>query len=312
MLIYRYILKHYVRYVNWISVTCLPVLYEAFFILSWVSLRFSVASVLALMLVRLCRSCRFWNRSRAISCNEQSLVHRFFASGPDPSVNRIEWLRATLVVLTGTCCTALLCTWIRNDSEETIDYGDVQYWLSRYEDTWYQQPFDWLGSFESLKPWIRPAAAGKQRVVHLGCGTSLLAEEMHDSGEFGEIWNIDVSELCLRIMQLRNAELRPTLRWVQADLRDSKVCRHLFAADFFDCAIDKSTLDSICDGGRDEDAAQYVAEVARILKPSGVFLMFSFSPPQSRLQHLSKTFNCEVQVAEDQCFVYTCTKPAVI
>eukprot|EP00438_Fugacium_kawagutii_P032865 Skav216124 [mRNA] locus=scaffold1946:245285:245974:+ [translate_table: standard] len=210
--------------------------------------------------------------------------------------------------MTGACCTTLLCRWLSED-EESIDYGDIQYWLTRYNDRWYQQPFDWLGSFGSLQPWISPAAAGKQRkVVHLGCGTSLLAEEMHDSGKFGEIWNVDISEVCLQIMRQRNEQLRPALRWVKADLRDSKTCSHLFEANYFDCAIDKSTLDSICDGGRDDEAAKYITEVSRILKPAGIFLMFSFSPPGSRLQHLSKFFSCKVEVAEDQCFVYRCSK----
>ena len=271
------------------------------------------------MFVRLCRGCRFWGNGRngrngrnghsraPILCNETLVSPRFLTSSP--STGRIEWLRASLVVLTGTCCTAVLCNWLNAENEESIDYGDIQYWLARYKDSWYQQPFDWLGSFQSLKPWIHPAAAGKQRVVHLGCGTSLLAEEMYDCGEFGEIWNIDVSEVCLQIMRTRNESQRPALRWVKADLRDSKACdKSGIEANFFDCAIDKSTLDSICDGGRDDEAAKYIMEVARILKPSGIFLMFSFSPPQSRLQHLSKFFDCEVQVAEDQCFVYNCRK----
>ena len=223
----------------------------------------------------------------------------------------MEWLRTTFVLLTGACCTAVLWKWSNEENEDSIDYGDIQYWLARYKDSWYQQPFDWLGSFQTLKKWIHPACAGKDsRVVHLGCGTSLLAEEMHDSGDFGEIWNIDVSEVCLQIMHLRNQQLRPSLRWVKADLREA--CEKSgIEANFFDCAIDKSTLDSICDGNRDEEAAKYVAEVARILKPHGVFLMFSFSPPQSRLQHLSKFFHCEVQVAEDQCFVYNCKKLSI-
>ena len=210
-------------------------------------------------------------------------------------------------MLSGTCCTALLCKWF-NESEEQVDYGDVQYWKRRYEDTWYQQPYDWLGSFASLKPWIHAEAAGKERVVHLGCGTSLLAEEMFDSGDFGEIWNVDVSETCLQVMRNRNEKLRPELRWVKADLRDMNSGAGRFDDAFFDCAIDKSTLDSICDCGRDDDAAKYVSEVARILKPSGVLVVFSFSPPPARLPHLYGQFNCQVEVAQDQCFVYLCRK----
>ena len=101
-------------------------------------------------------------------------------------------------MLSGTCCTALIYKYL-TDVEE-VDYGDVQYWKARYAEEWYQQPYDWLGTFASLKPWIAEAAKGS-RVVHLGCGTSLLAEEMFDSGAFGEIWNVDVSDACLQAGQ---------------------------------------------------------------------------------------------------------------
>ena len=79
--------------------------------------------------------------------------------------------------------------------EEDVDYGDVQYWLWRYRESWYQQPFDWLGNWKTLSPWIQAVAQG--RVVHLGCGTSTLAEEMLDAG-YTEIWNVDISEDCLK------------------------------------------------------------------------------------------------------------------
>lgn len=122
---------------------------------------------------------------------------RFVASHRETS-SRSEWLRASFLVLSGTCCTALIYKYL-TDVEE-VDYGDVQYWKARYAEEWYQQPYDWLGTFASLKPWIAEAAKGS-RVVHLGCGTSLLAEEMFDSGAFGEIWNVDVSDACLQAGQ---------------------------------------------------------------------------------------------------------------
>lgn len=271
-----------------------------------------VSCGLSAMWARICR--RFGNRNSrsraAVTSTEQPVSRRFLASHAGSTMTtRAEWIRTTFVVLSGTCCTALLCKWLTDEAED-VDYGDVQYWLSRYQDSWYQQPYDWLGSFISLKPWIQPAA-GKGRVVHLGCGTSRLAEEMFDSGDFGEIWNVDVSEVCLEVMRQRNEQLRPQLRWVKADLRDMSSgsdSAHRFEDSFFDCAIDKSTLDSICDCGRDADADKYIAEVARVLKPSGVLLVFSFSPPHARMRHLRSKFNCEVEVAEGNCFVYTCRR----
>ena len=219
--------------------------------------------------------------------------------------SREELLKATVFVTSTTLCTGVLCFYLqKDDAAADVDYGDVRYWQDRYEQEWYRQPHDWLGSFDSLKPWLEPAR-GKKRIIHLGCGTSLLAEDMADAWECGEVWNVDVSESCVQTMQARDKRSSARLHWVQGDVREM---RTLFEDGFFDCAIDKSTLDSVCDCNREADAARYVSEVARILNDSGVFVVFSFSPPSARLQHLQTAFQCNVQIAEDQCFVYTCCK----
>jgi len=220
-----------------------------------------------------------------------------------PKQGRDEWLRALGLVASSTICTGLLCKYLQ-DSDADVDYGDIHYWQERYKEEWYRQPHDWLGTFQSLKPWLS-AVKKTDRVVHLGSGTSLLAENMLDEGGCGEIWNVDVSESCVKAMQSRNSKHQRRLHWVAGDVRDM---RDIFEDSFFDSAIDKSTLDSVCDCNRDTDAARYVSEVARILRNSGVFIVFSFSPPPARLHHLQKAFQCDVSVAEGQCFVYTCHK----
>ena len=217
--------------------------------------------------------------------------------------NRDELLKALGIAASTTVCTGVLCYFLQR-SDVDVDYGDIQYWCDRYKEDWYRQPHDWLGSFESLKPWLGPCR-DKKHIIHVGCGTSLLAEDMADAWECGEIWNIDVSESCVKAMELRETKHRSKLRWVTGDVRDM---RELFQDGYFDCAIDKSTLDSVCDGHRDADAARYVSEVARILSDTGVFVVFSFSPPAARLRHLQNSFSCDVQIAENQCFVYTCYK----
>lgn len=188
------------------------------------------------------------------------------------------------------------------------DYGDVEYWEARYRAT-DGEPLDWLGNLADLEPWIRQSTAGARRILHLGCGTSILPEEMHDAGSFGEVCNVDSSASCLEAMRQRNAVRRPSLRWVLADVRDM---RGVFPDGGFDCAIEKSTLDSVCDGGRDEEAARYVAEVARVLRPGGTFLVISFAPPAARLQYLESLFSCEAEVAAGRCWAYSCRKRPVV
>lgn len=200
-----------------------------------------------------------------------------------------------------------------SDGVKEIDYGDMSYWDHRYRHD--REPFDWFGGLGPLTPWVREAAFGHERIVHLGCGTSELPEQMHDAGGYGEIHNVDCSPACLDLMRARNAPDasglggRPGLFWHLADVTDM---HDVLEDGAFGCALDKSTLDAVCDGGRDAEAARYVAEVARLLRPEGTFLVFSFAPPGSRLRHLEGAglFRCRVEVVQDLCFAYTCRKNA--
>ena len=85
--------------------------------------------------------------------------------------------------------------------------------------------------------------------------------------------------------------------------------REMISSDTIACAIEKSTLDAVCDCGHAYEAHRYVAEVARVLRPDGVFLVFSYAPPVSRLCFLEPHFRCDVDVLhEHRCFAYQCRK----
>jgi hypothetical protein len=62
-----------------------------------------------------------------------------------------------------------------------------------------------------------------------------------------------------------------------------------FGAAYFDGAIDKGCLDSIlCGEGSTANAAKYLKEVSRTLKPNGVFVVVSYGVPDHRSNHLDK------------------------
>ena len=42
------------------------------------------------------------------------------------------------------------------------------------------------------------------KVLNVGCGNSLMSEEMYDLDGYREIYNIDISTLCLDRMRARN------------------------------------------------------------------------------------------------------------
>eukprot|EP00929_Paragymnodinium_shiwhaense_P093857 TRINITY_DN54175_c0_g1_i1.p1 TRINITY_DN54175_c0_g1~~TRINITY_DN54175_c0_g1_i1.p1 ORF type:complete len:284 (+),score=51.76 TRINITY_DN54175_c0_g1_i1:71-922(+) len=250
----------------------------------------------------------------ARACLERALLpRRCFSNGrPGTGVTdgeRDRRIRLATALVTGVTGVAGLAWWQRrqadlDDDADDVDYSDTEYWERRYEA--YPEVFDWFGQLPSLEPWIAPVASGKQRIVHLGCGTSVLPEEMHDKGCYGDIYNVDSSKACIDTMKLRNQTKRPQLKWLQADVRD---LTGVFVDGEFDVAIEKSTLDAVCDNGHSEAGNRYVSEVARILHRKGEFLAFSFGPPASRLPYLEKHFDCKVHILHDhRCFAYQCVK----
>ena len=71
-------------------------------------------------------------------------------------------------------------------------------------------------------PWIDKSKEGWQNdvsILNLGCGNSILAEELYDNG-FKKVYNNDISAEVIQQMKERNAEKRPELEWDVMDVRD--------------------------------------------------------------------------------------------
>ena len=49
------------------------------------------------------------------------------------------------------------------------------------------------------------------KILNLGCGNSILPEEMYDIDRYTSITNVDISAVCINMMAERNQELRPSL-----------------------------------------------------------------------------------------------------
>lgn len=157
------------------------------------------------------------------------------------------------------------------------------------------QPFDWLTSAESLRPYIRYAIAGKElqnstqtsrrRAVHIGCGSSTLGEHLLLEPEYGiyHVLNIDQDQATLDHMQRRWNQRRDLfhnekrLEDVTADFQCADFCSERIEApsESIDLVFDKGTLDcALCS---DKAAACLLVEVYRLLLPiSGVYFIVSF------------------------------------
>ena len=134
-------------------------------------------------------------------------------------------------------------------------YADASYWNDRYAKK--DDAFEWLCGWEQLAPLWRRRVTNATRVLHAGCGTSLVGADL------GAV-NVDISLECIDAMR----KARPDGDWRVAD------CLALpFADDSFDAVLDKGTLDAFC-CDRDATAAAthaetYVRGAFRVLRPGG-------------------------------------------
>lgn len=96
------------------------------------------------------------------------------------------------------------------------NYGDATYWDERYAQS-KNSTFDWLESWLDIQKVIEQNALhfetdkdeelrvlrSKTNVLNLGCGNSILCEDMYDEG-YSQISNMDISSVCIETMKNRN------------------------------------------------------------------------------------------------------------
>ncbi|OMJ94504.1 hypothetical protein SteCoe_2276 [Stentor coeruleus] len=168
------------------------------------------------------------------------------------------------------------------------NYGDPEYWEKRYEEQ-KGKTFDWLEDYETLSIFIKHLISPDNRILILGCGNAELSEDMYQDG-FTHIDNIDISSVVIQQMKDRNLE-KNDMSWTVMDVMDLK-----FPNNYFDLAIDKSTIDALlCGDNAFINVAKMTKEVQRVLKVGGVYMAISYGIPDTRLEHFSwKHLNWEV------------------
>jgi len=87
------------------------------------------------------------------------------------------------------------------------NYGDPQYWEDRYKES-QGKVFEWLEDYTTIYPVFEyivkqlpifessPDWKSKLRILNLGCGNSILAENLYDEG-FTNICNMDISSVVI-------------------------------------------------------------------------------------------------------------------
>ncbi|CAZ79236.1 unnamed protein product [Tuber melanosporum] len=156
-----------------------------------------------------------------------------------------------------------------------------EYWNTRYATD--STPFDWFKNPTSIHPFLTkhlPPPTSNPSILHLGCGNSLLPEDLHRRG-YEDQTGLDFSEVVIRDMKAKYEGFEG-LRWEVMDVREMRGV----GDGAVDVAIDKGTLDAMLSGSLWDPPEEvrrntkaYVDEVARVLKGGGLFLYITYRQP---------------------------------
>ena len=107
---------------------------------------------------------------------------------------------------------------------------------------------------------------------------------MYDDG-YELIHNADISSVVIKQMRERNQD-RVKMTYEVMDCSDMSS----IPDNFFDVAIDKSTIDALlCGDNAYLMVAKLTREIQRVLKPTlGVYIAISYGKPETRAQHFER------------------------
>jgi SAM-dependent methyltransferase len=203
------------------------------------------------------------------------------------------------------------------ESDDNAQYAEPNWWESEYQKCKPGDSYEWfIGDNQLLQRLISLIPPSTQTVLNLGCGISHVQDAIYDAG-FHDITNVDVSATCIGLMSASDTR---GMKWQIANLMEP----FPFASGSFDFALDKGTLDALIVDRADkwepedevyETAAQYFREIARVLRPGGVFVQISFGQPHFRRRLFERDeFNWKVEVHtlapthSFHFFMYECRK----
>eukprot|EP00441_Pelagodinium_beii_P023378 CAMPEP_0197655108 /NCGR_PEP_ID=MMETSP1338-20131121/39253_1 /TAXON_ID=43686 ORGANISM="Pelagodinium beii, Strain RCC1491" /NCGR_SAMPLE_ID=MMETSP1338 /ASSEMBLY_ACC=CAM_ASM_000754 /LENGTH=249 /DNA_ID=CAMNT_0043230687 /DNA_START=47 /DNA_END=796 /DNA_ORIENTATION=+ len=173
-------------------------------------------------------------------------------------------------------------------------YSDGKYWKLRYTEKTFE-PFEWYLKWEQIKEIVAPLLTAESEVLVLGCGTSLLPEQLLAEGLAAQVTCVD-----------QCAELIEALKQKYADKAGLQF-EHLSAqqlpqdwAQRFDLVLDKAMLDCVLSGRQARPRADEILQaVSAVLKSSGSrYVLVSHARPEQRLHILcqpSTDFSQEYQ-----------------
>jgi ubiquinone/menaquinone biosynthesis C-methylase UbiE len=161
------------------------------------------------------------------------------------------------------------------------DYGSASYWDERYATM--TESYDWYQDYGTLKSFLDPYMRDKQvEILIPGCGSSTLGGELYNAG-YQNITNVDISEVVVNQMTDKYGDCTE----MEFNAMDARAME-LIPDACFDVVIDKGLFDSqLCAEDRMKSLDKLMAEMYRVLKPGGAYLIISHGPPSTRVNHIT-------------------------
>lgn len=161
-----------------------------------------------------------------------------------------------------------------------LEYGDATYWTLRYKEK-STEPFDWYLKWEQLKETLTPWLSAESEVLMLGCGTSLIPEQMVSEGLASSIVCVDQ---CAELIEALSEKYKDKEEAFHFEALDAAQLPVTDWADRFDVVMDKAMLDAILSGRQGRPKAEEVLKAAlAVLKQSGRYVCISHARPGQRL-----------------------------
>ena len=166
-------------------------------------------------------------------------------------------------------------------------YGEKEYWNKRYRGEGNAGKGDhieeWYLNFSHISKFLTGVSRTDKPVLDVGCGVSLLGEELLEEGGFKSVVCVDYSDVAIKKMNGRPS--KEGLQYLTMDA--SKMS---FPDNHFGAAFDKGTVDAVMSGEDAQGVSRAIfilKEVHRVLAPNGKFILVSSVPKMMYLPMLS-------------------------
>ncbi|KYQ89710.1 hypothetical protein DLAC_11783 [Tieghemostelium lacteum] len=176
--------------------------------------------------------------------------------------------------------------YVDNNEDDGISPSSYEFWEDFYETgEGSGESYEWYIEYKDLKSSLDKLIKNHDKLLHIGCGNSLLAEELLEDSDNSKhnlyIMNIDVCQNAIDRMQHRtetqisNQRIKTSLDYQYLDATSTNYppCSYQGVIDKGTCDALLSTLD--IEIGENQMVKKLLEEMYRILVPGGFFLCVS-------------------------------------